>query len=355
MRILTVVGARPQFIKAAPVSRILRSKHDEYLLHTGQHYDDAMSDLFFRQLEIPAPDRNLEVGSGPHGAQTGAMMAGIEAASQEYRPDWILVYGDTNSTLAGALVGAKLHVPVAHVEAGLRSYDRHMPEEINRVVADHVSTLLLCPTEVAVTNLGREGIAAGVRMVGDVMYDAFEQNLDRAHKTGTILSDLGIEAGAYHLLTVHRAENVDQPERLGEILRGVAASGKPTIFPVHPRTRAAMQSAGVAPGANTRLIDPVGYLEMLILEESAEVVVTDSGGVQKEAYFAGRPCVTLRLSTEWTETVAAGWNVLVGTDAAAIAEAMAGFRPAADRPPLFGDGHAAQKVVAAIAEPQPIR
>lgn len=350
-----MVGARPQFIKAAPVSRILRLKHDEFLLHTGQHYDDAMSDLFFRQLEIPAPDRNLEVGSGHHGAQTGAMLAGIETASQEYRPDWILVYGDTNSTLAGALAGAKLHVPVVHVEAGLRSYDRRMPEEINRVVADHVSTLLLCPTDLAVGNLAREGITTGVRMVGDVMYDAFKQNLERARGVSTILSDLGLEAGGYHLLTVHRAENVDQPERLEEILRGVAASGRPTIFPAHPRTKAALQAGGVAPGANTRVIDPVGYLEMLVLEEGAEAVVTDSGGVQKEAYFAGRPCVTLRDTTEWTETVAAGWNVLVGTDPGAIAEAMGSFRPAADRPALFGDGHAAEKVVAAIDERQPIR
>jgi UDP-GlcNAc3NAcA epimerase len=350
MKILTVVGARPQFIKAAPVSRALRAKHDEFLLHTGQHYDDAMSDLFFRQLAIPAPDRNLEVGSGPHGAQTGAMLAGIEAASVEYGPDWILVYGDTNSTLAGALAGAKLHVPVAHVEAGLRSYDRRMPEEINRVVADHVSTLLLCPTDGAVDNLAREGITGGVRMVGDVMFDAFQQSLERARGLSTILSDLGVEAGRYHLLTVHRAENVDQPDRLEMILRGVAASGLPTIFPAHPRTKGALQAAGVKPGANIRVIDPVGYLEMLVLEEGAEVVVTDSGGVQKEAYFAGRPCVTLRDTTEWTETMAAGWNVLVGTDPGAIAGAMRTFRPTAARPPLFGDGHAAEKVVAALGE-----
>ena len=348
-----MVGARPQFIKAAPVSRALRAKHEEFLLHTGQHYDDAMSDLFFRQLDIPAPDINLEVGSGPHGAQTGAMLAGIEKAAQQFRPDWILVYGDTNSTLAGALAAAKLHVPVAHVEAGLRSYDRRMPEEINRVVADHVSTLLLCPTEVAVANLAREGITTGVRMVGDVMYDAFLQNLPRASAAGTVLSDLGVEAGAYQLLTVHRAENVDQPERLREILRGVAASGRPTLFPAHPRTRAALRAAEDAPGANTRMIDPVGYLEMLVLEDGAEAVVTDSGGVQKEAYFAGRPCITLRDSTEWTETVTVGWNVLVGTDAAAIAKAMVEFRPTAGRPALFGDGHAAEQVVAAIAGANP--
>jgi UDP-GlcNAc3NAcA epimerase len=354
MKILTVVGARPQFIKAAPVSRILRAAHEEFLLHTGQHYDDAMSDLFFRQLEIPAPDRNLEVGSGHHGAQTGAMLAGIEAVALEYAPDWMLVYGDTNSTLAGALAGAKLHLPVAHVEAGLRSYDRRMPEEVNRIVADHVSTLLLCPTEAAVDNLGREGITAGVRMVGDVMYDAFLQNVARARTVSRVLSDLGIQDGGYQLLTVHRAENVDQPERLEKILRGVAASGLLTIFPAHPRTRAVLRAANVKPGSNTRVIDPVGYLEMLVLEEGADAVVTDSGGVQKEAYFAGRPCITLRDTTEWTETVNAGWNVLVGTEPDAIADAMRNFRPHVDRPAMFGDGHAAEQVVAALGEGQPI-
>jgi UDP-GlcNAc3NAcA epimerase len=350
MKVLTVVGARPQFIKAAPVSRLLREKHDEFLLHTGQHYDDAMSDLFFRQLAIPAPDRNLEVGSGSHGAQTGAMLAGIEAVAVEYSPDWVLIYGDTNSTLAGALAAAKLHVPVAHVEAGLRSYDRGMPEEINRVVADHVSTLLLCPTATAVSNLAQEGITAGVRMVGDVMYDAFQDNLERARGKSRVLSDLGIRPGAYHLLTVHRAENVGRPERLLAILRGIAASDRAVIFPAHPRTQAALRAAGVDPGPSIRMIDPVGYLEMLVLEEGAEAIVTDSGGVQKEAYFAGRPCITLRDTTEWTETVAAGWNVLVGTDSEKIADAVRNFRPTSARPTLFGDGHAAEKVVEAIQD-----
>ena len=345
MRVLTVVGARPQFIKAAPVSRILRRGHDEYLLHTGQHYDEAMSDLFFRQLDIPAPDRNLEVGSGHHGAQTAAMLEGIESVALDYRPDWILVYGDTNSTLAGALAGAKLHVPAAHVEAGLRSYDRKMPEEVNRVVADHVSTLLLCPTQTAVSNLSREGITDGVHLVGDVMFDAFLQNVEVATRTTTILDDLGLEAGSFALLTVHRAENVDQPERLRSILDGVAASQMPTVFPVHPRTRKALGDVG----SNIRAIDPVGYLEMLVLEKSAAVIVTDSGGVQKEALFAGRPCVTVRSTTEWTETVDAGWNVLAGTDADAIAERMRTFRPRGARPSVFGDGHAAERVVDALS------
>jgi UDP-GlcNAc3NAcA epimerase len=345
MRVLTVVGARPQFIKAAPVSRILRRTHDEYLLHTGQHYDEAMSDLFFRQLGIPAPDRNLEVGSGPHGAQTGAMLAGIESVALEYRPDWVLVYGDTNSTLAGALAGAKLHVPVAHVESGLRSHDRNMPEEVNRVVADHLATLLLCPTQTSVSNLAREGITDGVHLVGDVMFDAFEQNLHVAERSIGILDGLGLRAGAYALLTVHRAENVDQPERLRSILAGVAASEMTTVFPVHPRTRKALGAVA----SNVRVVDPVGYLEMLVLEKNAMVVVTDSGGVQKEAFFAGRPCVTVRSTTEWTETVDAGWNVLVGTDAAAIAERMRGFRPMTERPMFFGDGHAAERIVDALS------
>jgi UDP-N-acetylglucosamine 2-epimerase len=349
LKVLTVVGARPQFIKAAPVSRILRAKHDEFLLHTGQHYDDAMSDLFFRQLSIPQPDRNLDVGSGPHGAQTGAMLAGIEAVSLELRPDWILVYGDTNSTLAGALAAAKLHIPIAHVEAGLRSYDRRMPEEVNRVVADHLSALLLCPTDTAVANLTREGIVSGVLMVGDVMFDAFRQNLDQARSMTTVLTDLGLAAGGYQLLTVHRAENVDEPEHLKSILSGVAASGRPTVFPAHPRTQAAMSASGVQVGSNVRVIDPVGYLEMLRLEDGAEAIVTDSGGVQKEAYFAGHPCITLRERTEWTETVSAGWNVLVGTEPDAIARAMREFRPAGNRPDLFGDGHAAERVVEALS------
>jgi UDP-N-acetylglucosamine 2-epimerase len=346
MKVLTVLGARPQFIKAAPVSRALRRRHEEFLVHTGQHYDDAMSELFFRQLAIPPPDVNLGVGSGPHGAQTGAMLAGIEQIALERKPDLLLVYGDTNSTLAGALAGAKLHIPIAHVEAGLRSHDRRMAEELNRVVTDHVSDLLLCPTKAAASNLALEGITCGVHVVGDVMYDAFRENLDTARGTCTILADLGLERGAYQLLTVHRAENVDDPGRLGAIMRGVRESGRPVVFPAHPRTRA----AGVDAPPNVRLIEPVGYLEMLVLEDAAEAIVTDSGGVQKEAYFAGRPCVTLRDSTEWTETVEAGWNVLAGADSRAIADAMRSFRPSGPRPELFGDGRAAEKIVDGLGQ-----
>ncbi|OLB81556.1 MAG: UDP-N-acetyl glucosamine 2-epimerase [Actinobacteria bacterium 13_2_20CM_2_66_6] len=303
MKVLTVLGARPQFIKAAPVSRALRRSHEEFLVHTGQHYDDAMSDLFFRQLGIPAPDVNLEIGSGAHGAQTGAMLAGIEAVAIEQRPDRLLVYGDTNSTLAGALAGAKLHIPIAHVEAGLRSHDRRMPEEVNRVVTDHLSDLLLCPGQVAVGNLAREGIAKGVHVVGDVMFDAFCDHLETALGTCTVLGDVGLEPGSYQLLTAHRAENVDDPGALARIMRGVDDSGCQVVF-----------------------------------------------GVQKEAYFAGRPCITLRDSTEWTETVACGWNVLVGTDPRTIAEAMRTFRPTGGRPQLFGDGRAAERIVDCLGQ-----
>jgi UDP-GlcNAc3NAcA epimerase len=351
MRVLTVVGARPQFIKAAPVSRVLRARHDEFLLHTGQHYDAEMSDVFFQQLGIPAPDRNLEVGSGDHGAQTGAMLAGVESTAKEYRPDWVIVYGDTNSTLAGALAAAKLHFRVAHVEAGLRSYDRRMPEELNRVVADHLSDLLLCPSDTAVANLAREGIREGVSVTGDVMYDAFLQNVEVARRDCGIVAELGLEPGAYRLLTVHRPENTDDPAHLRGILAGVAGSEKGIVFPAHPRTRQALSSAGVEVPSKVLLIDPVGYLEMLALEDAAELILTDSGGVQKEAYFAGRPCVTLRETTEWPETVESGWNRLAGADAEAIGSALRSFRPDGPRPDVFGDGHAAERVVAALEGP----
>ena len=336
-----MVGARPQFIKAAPVSRAIRKHHQEVLVHTGQHYDENMSDVFFRELEIPEPDINLGVGSGPHGAQTGAMMAGLEKVALEVGPDWVLVYGDTNSTLAGAVVAAKLHQRLAHVEAGLRSYDRRMPEEVNRVVADHLSDLLLCPTDTAVDNLAREGILRGVHRIGDVMYDAFLHGVDAAKKSSDVIRRLGVTPGKFALATVHRAENTDDPERLASIMRGLDLSGLEVVLPVHPRTRARLDEAL---GRRVRLIDPVGYLEMIAIEAAAEIIVTDSGGVQKEAYFLAKPCITLRENTEWTETVAAGWNVLVGSDAERIAESMRSFRPGGTRPDLFGDGHASERI-----------
>jgi UDP-GlcNAc3NAcA epimerase len=348
VRILTVVGARPQFIKAAAVSAVLRRHHDEFLLHTGQHYDREMSEIFFEELGIPVPDRNLGIGSGPHGEQTGRMLAGVEGVVCEQRPDWVLVYGDTNSTLAGALAAVKVHVPVAHVEAGLRSFDRRMPEEINRVVTDHVSTLCLCPTAGAAAQLAHEGITHSV-VTGDVMYDVFLQRADTAAARSRTLETLGLEPGRFLLATLHRAENVDRADRLADILQGLALSGCPVVLPLHPRTRDAMARQGLAAASNVRLIEPVGYLDMVALETQAAAVVTDSGGVQKEAYFAGRPCVTVRETTEWPETVEAGWNRLVGCEPGAIAEAAACFRPSAARPGLFGDGHAAERVVEALA------
>src|SRR2546422_2596510 len=343
MRVLTVVGAGPQFIKAAPVSRVLREHHDEFLLHTGQHYDEAMSDLFFRQLNIPAPDRNLEVGSGLHGAQTAAMLSGIEAVALDFKPDWVLVYGDTNSTFAGALAAAKLNLPVAHVEAGLRSFNRRMPEELNRVVADHVSTWLFAPSQGAADQLAAEGITDGVHVVGDIMMDAL-----RLHSRRAVLPpSLGLTSGKYALATVHRAENTDDPERLRGILRALEALEVPVILPLHPRTQKMIAEFGLTAADSIRVVEPVGYLEMLALEASAAIILTDSGGVQKEAYHFGVPCLTLRDETEWTETLEFGWNRLCGADPERIAAAALQLpTQETPRPPLYGDGHAAERIVA---------
>jgi UDP-GlcNAc3NAcA epimerase len=332
-----------------PVSRALRDKFQEVLVHTGQHYDDTMSDIFFRELALPSPDRNLEVGSGSHAVQTGQMMIRLESFMASERPDWVLVYGDTNSTLAASLVAAKLHIPVAHVEAGLRSFDRRMPEEVNRVVSDHLSTVTFCPTETAVDNLGREGISKGVYLVGDVMYDLFlAQQATARGRRPTILADASFQNG-FVLATIHRAENTDDPQRLAAIMKGLAGSGMPVIFPAHPRTKAVLEVEAIPVSASVTVLEPLGYLEMLALEAEAEVIVTDSGGVQKEAYFAGTPCVTVRDATEWPETVQAGWNCLVGVSPTDISEAVRSFRPTGSRPPKFGDGHAAEKIVSVLA------
>jgi UDP-GlcNAc3NAcA epimerase len=346
LTIVTIVGARPQFIKAAAISRVLRQRHREVLVHTGQHYDASMSAVFFQELDIPEPDVNLAVGSASHGAQTGAMLAKIEAVLLAERPDWVLVYGDTNSTLAGALAAAKLHIPVAHVEAGLRSFNRAMPEEINRVLTDHVSDLLLCPSQTAIDNLAREGITRGVALVGDVMADVLRLAVERAD---TALPDIsGVESGAYALATVHRAENTDDPARLRGILTGLSSLEMPVIFPVHPRARRAIATVGWIPPNHVRLIEPVGYLSMVALMRSARVILTDSGGVQKEAYWLGVPCVTLRDETEWVETVTHGWNTLVGANPEQIITAARRPYPSMPRPPLYGDGHAAERCVAAL-------
>lgn len=348
MTILSVIGARPQIVKAAAVSRAIRLRHREVLVHTGQHYDRNMSQVFFDELTIPEPDINLGIGSGPHGAQTGAMLGGLERVAQQVRPDWVLVYGDTNSTLAGALAAAKLGIPVAHVEAGLRSFNRAMPEEVNRILTDHLSALLLCPSRVAVENLASEGITHGVREVGDVMLDAFEPALERSRRSSQILERLSLEAGTFVLATIHRAENTDDRDRLLGILRGLSSSNQRVVFPVHPRTRKLLHKEGADLGPSILCIDPVGYLDMLRLEDTAGVIVTDSGGMQKEAYWLGVPCVTVRDETEWVETTATGWNVLAGADPQRITQAIASAARPSTRPPIYGTSGAAARCVAAI-------
>jgi UDP-N-acetylglucosamine 2-epimerase len=345
MKLVTIVGARPQFIKAASIRRALQAAgHTEFLVHTGQHYDDVMSATQFRDLELASPDINLEIGSGGHGEQTARMLAGLEAVIIERRPDWVLVYGDTNSTLAGALAAVKLHVPLAHVEAGQRSYNRRMPEEINRVLTDHASDLLLCSTPTAVANLAAEGIRTRVHMVGDVMIDSLAWMLERTHVPGARARH-GLTPGAYLLVTVHRAENTDDPGRLRAIVRALDELNEPVVFPVHPRTRQALERAQWAPAPHVHLIEPVGYREMIELERDARMIVTDSGGMQKEAYFLGVPCVILRDETEWVEIVEAGWAVLAGADADRIRSTVHSLRPPAVRPPLHGDGRAAERCV----------
>ena len=344
MRILSVVGNRPQFVKSAPLSLALRECGiEEVVLHTGQHYDPELSAVFFEELELARPRYQLDTGSGTHGEQTGRMLPAIEAAVLEEQPDAVIVFGDTNSTLAGALAAGKLLVPVAHVEAGLRSFDRAMPEELNRVLVDRMSSVLFCPTEVAVANLAVEGIADGVHLVGDVMYDAVLRLTSVARESSDALARNEVEPGAYLVLTLHREANVT-PERLGRVAEALAKLDEPVVFPAHPRTSAALAATGIGVSPHVRVIPPVGYLEFAALASQARVVLTDSGGVQKEAYWYGVPCVTLRTTTEWVETVSAGWNRLVGTDPEAIVAAVSHAEPGGDRPLLYGDGNAAAKI-----------
>ena len=360
MKVVTVVGARPQFIKAGPVSRVLRQHHTEILVHTGQHYDENMSAVFFAELDLPQPDVNLGVGSGPHGAQTAAMLVGIEQVLLAEKPDWVLVYGDTNSTLAGALAAAKLHIPVAHVEAGLRSFNRVMPEEINRVLTDHVADLLFCPSQTAVANLAQEGITRGVHLVGDVMADALAYAAERAPTHSDIVQRLGLVEKGFLLATVHRAENTDNPARLRAILDAFAALDEPIVFPVHPRTQARIAklesqlATRNSQFTNLKSIAPVGYLDMVRLMQAARMILTDSGGIQKEAYWLGVPCVTLRDETEWVETVQAGWNVLAGVDTGRITAAVREFVLPESRPALYGDGRAAARTVNALTVAIPV-
>lgn len=342
--IASVVGARPQFIKAAPVSRAFSSAFDEKLIHTGQHYDYGMSEIFFTELGIRAPDYNLGVGSGSHAEQTGKMMVELEKVLRSIDPDLVLVYGDTNSTLAGALTAAKMQIPVAHVEAGLRSHNRAMPEEINRIVTDHLSNILLCPTDAAVQSLAQEGIVNGVHNVGDVMYDALLHNISLAREKSPILTKLDLKSGGYTLATVHRAANTDVPTNMDAILMAFGQLSTRIVFPLHPRTRKLLSQFGLSVPPNVSLIEPIGYLDMLILEENADCIMTDSGGIQKEAYLLGVRCITLRDETEWVETVETGWNRLVGVDTEAICAAYETWFPGKERPELYGNGQAAQKI-----------
>jgi UDP-N-acetylglucosamine 2-epimerase (non-hydrolysing)/UDP-GlcNAc3NAcA epimerase len=351
VKIVTVIGNRPQFVKAAAVSGPLRERHEELLVHTGQHYDDELSAIFVRELDMPAPDVELGLGGGSNTDQTGRMLGALGELLGEQRPDAVLVYGDTNSTLAGALAAAQARIPLAHVEAGMRSFDRAMPEELNRVLTDHMSDLLLVPSQNAAANLAREGIAGdAVRVVGDVMVDVARLLAPRARADDAPLEEAGVAPGEYVLVTAHRAGTVDDPQRLERLVALLLGIGRPVVLPLHPRTRARLQAAGLLErlAAGVTLLPPLGPLAFTALLTRARAVLTDSGGVQKEAYLAGVPCVTLRDSTEWVETVEAGWNVLVDLDAAAAQAALA-QAPPAERPQLYGDGHAADRVVAAMA------
>ena len=345
MKIVSVVGARPEFIQVAPVSRALRERHQEILVHTGQHYDYLMSQAFFDELGIPAPDYNLEVGSGSHGRQTAEILVRLEEVLLQERPDLVIVRGDTNSTLGGALAASKLHIPTAHIEAGERSFDRRMPEEINRLVADCLADVHFCASRTAVKRLAVEGITVSVYWVGDVMLDAMLQNRPIARRKSRILERLGLEPGRYGLVTVHRAGNTDDPARLRQIVTALNRVPETVVFPVHPRTRKALAQLDIHFAEHVRRIEPVSYFDMIVLEENARLIATDSGGVQREAYFLGVPCLTLRDETEWVETVEVGWNMLVGTEPERIVQAWRTFSPPpVDRPSIFGDGTAAQRI-----------
>jgi UDP-N-acetylglucosamine 2-epimerase (non-hydrolysing)/UDP-GlcNAc3NAcA epimerase len=353
VRIATIVGNRPQFVKAAAVSRRLREAHDECLVHTGQHYDDELSRIFFEELDVPAPDRELGVGSGTAAEQTSRMLAALEPVLREWGPQLVLVYGDTNSTLAGALAAAQLRLGVAHVEAGMRSGDWSMPEELNRVVTDHASDLLLCSTPAAVSNLEREGTHGRVELVGDVMADVSLTFAAVAEERSQALDEYGVEPGGYILVTAHRAGNVDDPRRLELLVELLETLPGTRIFPLHPRTRARLEAADLlgrlagAPGL--QLTAPLGYLDFLTLARHARAICTDSGGVQKEAYLLGTPCITLRSTTVWVETVEQGWNVLVDLDSAAALAALERKPPPGERPELYGGGHAAERICDVLA------
>jgi UDP-N-acetylglucosamine 2-epimerase (non-hydrolysing)/UDP-GlcNAc3NAcA epimerase len=349
--VLTVVGNRPQFVKAAAVSRLLRESHEEILVNTGQHHDDELSEVFFQELDVPRPERELHISGGGNSAQTSRMLAAIAPLVEEVSPDAVLVYGDTNSTLAGGLAGAQAQVPVAHVEAGMRSFDRRMPEELNRVLTDHLSSLLLCSSAAAVEQLEREHVIGRPVCVGDVMTDVALLFGERCKADQGPLAEAGVMTGAYLLATAHRAGNVDDPVRLRALVDLLIGVGEPVVLPLHPRTELRLAEQGwlseLQDAANVTVLPPLGYLAFTSLLRNARAVLTDSGGAQKEAYLAGVPCVTLRENTEWTETVDSGWNTLVDLDLAAARTAL-DAPPPSDRPQLYGDGQAGVRVVAEL-------
>ena len=352
-KVLTVIGARPQFIKCAPVSRLLREKFVEVLVHSGQHYDDNMSKIFFEQLDIPKPDYNLNAGSASHARQTASIMVKLEEVILQNKPDLVLIYGDTNSTLAGALVAAKLHIPLAHIEAGLRSYNKKMPEELNRITADHFSDFLFCPSETAVNNLKQEGIKKNVFMTGDVMKDAVLINIEKIeHQQILKKYNLNIDE-PFYFLTIHRQENTDELNRFNNIVEMLKSANHKVIFSVHPRTRKIIKENKIVIPPNVILIEPVNYLESLSLQKSATIMITDSGGIQKESYFLKTPCITLRDETEWVETVADGKNVVIGTDLNKFKETQERFLNSEidfNSDGFYGDGHASEKIVKILAE-----
>jgi UDP-N-acetylglucosamine 2-epimerase len=348
VKIISVAGARPEFIQSMPISRVLRQSHHEILVHTGQHYDYLMSQAFFDELDIPAPDYDLEVGSGLQGYQTARILEEMEKVLLREHPDLVIVRGDTNSTLAAALAASKLNLPLAHIEAGERSYNRKMPEEINRIVTDRLSTIYFCASAEAVSRLREEGIQEAVYWVGDVMLDALNLTLPVARRKSNILSELDLQSKKYSLVTIHRSTNTDDPFRLEGILAALNSFSETVIFPVHPRTRKSLLQIKRNLNSNIRAIDPVGYFDMIVLEENARLIATDSGGVQREAYFLKIPCLTLRDETEWIATVHSGWNRLVGADREKIIDAWFTFQPPIEYPLIFGDGRAAERIVQVI-------
>ena len=345
MKVISIVGARPQFVKLAPFSKQLRSKYDELIIHTGQHYSDNMSAQFFESLEIPLPDINIGVGSGRHGQQTAAMLEKLEEVYITEKPDMVVVFGDTNSTLAGAIAAAKLQIPIAHVEAGLRSFNKSMPEEVNRILTDHCSDLLFAPTETAMQHLQNEGLEKKSFLTGDIMLDVLQDNLDRISTQSKTLQTLHLAPKEYLVLTLHRPYNVDDTDGLKQILAAVQKCDKTIVFPVHPRTRKKLNQLDLSLNSNLKIIDPLGYIDFVWLEKNAAKIITDSGGIQKEAYMLQVPCITVRPETEWVETVADGWNILVGADSDKLLDAICHFEPKSQQGWIFGNGKSAAKMI----------